>query len=187
MVNISEMQSLVSEDAVENMGLLLVDFQERLAPAIAESDAVIERTSGLLAAARKLGLPILATEQYPKGLGPTVARLRDQLAPEDIVEKTAFGAPRESAFREALTERELGHLLVMGMEAHVCVQQTVLCLLKQGYRVSLVSDAVASRVSLNREIAIKRMAAAGTRLTTAEETLARLEAFGASEGQARTN
>ncbi len=175
MVNISGIEVLQPEVDTGNLGLLLVDLQTRLAPAIAESPAVIDQAAKLLQVARAVDLPILATEQYSKGLGATVGALRRFLDPAEIIEKTAFGAPREEPFRRALATRGIGEVVVAGMEAHVCVQQTVLCLLEQGVAVSLVTDAVASRDPFNKEVAIQRMAAAGVMMVTAEAALARLQ------------
>lgn len=175
MVNISGIEVLQPEVDTGNLGLLLVDLQARLAPAIAESPTVIGQAVKLLQAARAVDLPILATEQYSKGLGPTVEPLRRLLDPSEIIEKTAFGAPREEAFRLALAARGTGEVVVGGMEAHVCVQQTVLCLLEEGVAVSLVTDAVASRDPLNKKIAVNRMAAAGVRMVTADAAVARFQ------------
>lgn len=182
MVNISDTKSMQPKVAAGYLGLLLIDLQERLAPAIPESPQVIDHAITLADAARSAGLPVLATEQYSKGLGPTVARLRCRLDSGGIIEKTAFGAPREAPFRAALAQRRIGELVVAGTEAHVCVLQSVLCLLDQGYRVSLVSDAVASRIPLNREAALRRMAAAGAVLTDAEAAVARFAAVSAKQG-----
>lgn len=182
MVNISGIEVLQPEVDTGNLGLLLVDLQARLAPSIAESPVVIDRTISLLAAAQAADLPILATEQYSKGLGPTVEALRSLLDPASIVEKTAFGAPREEAFRNALAARGIGEVVVAGMEAHVCVQQTVLCLLVQGYAVSLVTDAVASRETFNKEVALTRMAAAGAVMVTTEAAVARFQAASRATG-----
>lgn len=168
MVNISDATTVQPAVDTGKVGLLLVDLQTRLAPAIAESAAVVARASRLLSAAETVGLPVLATEQYSKGLGPTVPELRRRLTPDRIFEKTAFAAPREGGFRKALSGFGLKALIVAGMEAHVCVQQTVLCLLEQGIAVHLVGDAVASRVPLNKAVALRRMAAAGGRITDTE-------------------
>ncbi|NIA67244.1 isochorismatase family protein [Pelagibius litoralis] len=168
------------------MGLLLVDLQERLAPAIAESPVVIDCALALVAAAKQGALPILATEQYPEGLGLTAARLRRELNPDWIIEKIAFGAPREDAFRNALIARGIGEVIVVGMEAHVCVQQTVLCLLELGYGVSLVGDGVASRAPLNKAVALQRMAAAGARIVQVEQAVARLRAGAERESTGQT-
>ena len=183
MVNVSDTTGLHPPVDCNDAGLLLVDLQERLAPAIAESPAVVARCLRLLEAFKAAGRPVLATEQYSKGLGATVAPLRSCLAPEEIIEKTAFGAPREAAFEAAL-ERHAGVTvwLVAGMEAHVCVLQTVLCLRARRTEVALVRDAVASRVPLNKALALRRMAAGGVALTTSEFVLA--EGLGQAVGTA---
>lgn len=172
MVNISD--TTIVQPAVDSktLGLLVVDLQTRLAPAIPESAAVVARISRLLSAAEAAGLPVLATEQYSKGLGPTVPELRRRLPPQRIFEKTAFAAPREGDFHEALSGLGLRTLMVVGMEAHVCVQQTVLCLLEQGIAVHPVGDAVASRAPLSKAVALRRMAAAGARITDIAAALA---------------
>lgn len=172
MVNISDVPIVQPAVDSKTLGLLLVDLQTRLAPAIPESAAVVARISRLLSAAEAAGLPVLATEQYSNGLGPTVPDLRRRLADERIFEKTAFAAPREGGFRNALSKLGLRSLIVAGMEAHVCVQQTVLCLLEQGFAVHLVGDAVASRAPLNKAVALHRMAAAGAHITDTEAALA---------------
>ncbi|MGD1878528.1 MAG: isochorismatase family protein [Kiloniellaceae bacterium] len=143
----------------------MVDIQERLAPAIPEAPGVVARISALIDAARESRLPILASEQYSQGLGPTVAALRDKLAPDEIIEKIHFAAPREAAFASALQARGIRHCVVVGMEAHVCVLQSALALLDKGLAVTLVADAVASRVDLNRRVALARLGRAGAVVT----------------------
>ncbi len=173
MVNVSDTTGLQPLVDCNDAGLLLVDLQERLAPAIAESPAVVARCQRLLEAFKAAGRPVLATEQYSRGLGPTVAPLRGRLAPEEIIEKTAFGAPREAAFEAALARHSgVTAWIVAGMEAHVCVLQTVLCLRARRTEVALISDAVASRVPLNKALALRRIAAGGVALTNSEFVLA---------------
>lgn len=150
--------------AFNGAGLLMVDVQSRLAPAIAEAPQVILRIADLVRAARIAEVPILATEQYSQGLGPTVAELRALLRPEEVVEKIHFAAPREAAFRERLAACGAGRWIVVGMEAHVCVLQSVLALLEAGLAVTVIGDAVASRVDLNRRLAVARMARAGAEI-----------------------
>jgi len=160
-----------SPDAFKGAGLLLVDIQQRLAPAILGADHVIPRIAALLQEARRSNTPILATEQYSRGLGHTVAELRDRLAPEDVFEKIHFAATREPAFRDALNRHGRQRWIVAGMEAHVCVLQTVLGLLAAGVEVTLAGDAVASRVDLNRRLALARMARAGARISDTQRIL----------------
>lgn len=147
--------------------LLLIDLQERLAPAVPRAVEVLPLAAQLIEECRKIDLPILATEQYSRGLGPTVAELRARLASQEMIEKIHFAASREPDFMAALGALGRRRCLVAGMEAHVCVQQTVLGLLQAGYEVTLLEDAVASRADLNRRVALARMAAAGAAVTPA--------------------
>lgn len=152
-------------------GLLVVDVQERLAPAIPAAPDVVPRIAALIEKASKFGLAILASEQYSRGLGATVPELR-KLLPAPAIEKIYFAAPREEAFAAALATSGLQHLVVAGMEAHVCVQQTALALLGQGVAVTLVADAVASRRDLDRRVALARLAQAGAVVTDTAAVLA---------------
>ena len=144
--------------------LLLVDLQSRLAPAIPSAPQVVARVQRLIGPARRAGLPIFATEQYSRGLGHTLPELRDLLADEEVIEKIHFSAAREADLPAALAERGATHCYVAGTEAHVCVLQSVLVLLSQGIAVTLLEDAVASRVELSRRVALARMARAGAKL-----------------------
>lgn len=149
--------------------LLVVDVQERLVPAIHNHGQVVWNVRRLIDGARILGLPVVATEQYPKGLGPTVPELAQRLG--EIPSKLTFscgGCPE--IFRE-LESRGLGKILVCGMEAHVCVGQTVLDLLGQGWRVYVAVDAVGSRRPIDCSTALARMDSAGAILTTTEAAL----------------
>lgn len=175
MVNISDTHLVHSQDAFKGAGLLLVDVQERLAPAIPAAAQIVPRIAVLIEKARGAGLPILATEQYSRGLGRTVPELRRLLDPAEVVEKIHFAAPREAAFREALAARGLRHCLVAGMEAHVCVLQTVLALLAAGTAVTVLGDAVASRADLNRRLALARLARGGAEVTDSAAVVAALE------------
>ncbi|TVR10160.1 MAG: hydrolase [Salinarimonadaceae bacterium] len=145
--------------------LLIVDFQERLTPVISAADAAIARTRTLIAAASALGAPIDVTEQYPKGLGPTIAPIRDAL-PEGarFHEKITFSALRDPAFAAHLSSgRAEGRdqIVICGAEAHVCVLQSALDLAAAGYGVFLVADAIGSRAPLSVDLAIARARQAG--------------------------
>jgi nicotinamidase-related amidase len=144
--------------------LLIVDVQERLAPAIPAAPRVVQRIAALIEKARETGLPILASEQYSRGLGATVPALRQLLADAEVVEKIHFAAPREAEFVAVLEARGARHCFVAGMEAHVCVLQSALALLERGLAVTLVADAVASRDDLDRRLALARLARAGASL-----------------------
>ncbi len=166
--------------------LLAVDFQSKLAPAIHEGAAAIATAARLIQIARLLAVPCLATEQYPKGLGHTHADLLPLLRPEEVMAKLAFSAGREEAFLEAVKGHGRRQLVVMGMEAHVCVLQTALIMADKGYSVFVVADAVGSRTPQNRALGLERMRAAGLTIVSSEmvafEWLARAgtEAFKAA-------
>jgi nicotinamidase-related amidase len=142
--------------------LLLIDFQERLMPAIAEGAAVVANAQRLAEAAALLSVPALRTEQYPKGLGGTVAALAGFGA---AVEKTHFGSCAAPGFVDALKG---DHLIVAGCETHVCVLQTVFGLLAAGRSVFVVADACGSRTAENKRVALERMARAGAEIVTTE-------------------
>ena len=129
--------------------LVVVDLQERLLPAIPAAPQAVDRARILIAAAAQVGVPISVTEQYPRGIGPSVAAIRDALpASASIHEKISFAASRDEAFRahvNAAREGGRDQLVICGTEAHVCVLQTALGFRQQGYEVFVVADAVASR------------------------------------------
>lgn len=155
--------------SIGETALLVVDVQERLVPAIADHARVVFNTRRLIDGAKVLGIPVVATEQYPKGLGPTVAELAERLGP--IPDKLTFsccGCPEVFA---NLRNEGIHKILVTGIETHVCVQQTVLDLLGDGWRVYLAVDAVGSRNPLDRETALRRMDSSGAVLTTTEAAL----------------
>lgn len=158
-------------------GLLVVDVQQRLAPAIPAASEVVPRIAALIEKANELGLPILASEQYSRGLGATVPALRRLLPGAAVIEKVHFAGPREEAFTAALAASAVSHLVVVGMEAHVCVQQTALALLARGIAVTLVADAVASRSDVNRRVALARLARAGAALGDTAAVLTRWPAL----------
>ena len=162
--------------AATDCTLLLVDFQQRLMPAIADGDAVVNNATRLAEAARLLDIPMLATEQNPEGLGPTVAALAGY--PRRIMRKTHFDGTRETPFADLLPA-ERSTVVVAGCETHVCVLQTVLGLLSRGARVALVRDAVGSRRVENRDAALDRVRAHGGELVTTEMAL--FEWLGASD------
>lgn len=149
--------------------LVIIDIQERLAPAITHQAVALKATLLLVAAAQRLNIPVSVTEQYPKGLGQTVAPLRDALGSgARTFEKMHFSAMRETAFAQHIAATKRKTLVVCGMEAHVCVLQTALDAKAAGYDVALVSDAVGSRTEESRATALTRATQAGLTLVTAE-------------------
>ena len=152
----------------EQGALLIVDVQERLAPAIAEIGALQSRLTLLIGAAAALGVPTVFTEQYSAGLGVTVAAIRSLAPAAPVISKLHFQATLEPGLEAWLAGNGARQLVVAGTEAHVCVLQTALGLIGRGYEVFLVADAVGSRRELDRVLAIERMRAAGARIVSAE-------------------
>jgi nicotinamidase-related amidase len=150
-------------------GLLVVDVQQKLAPAIAGCERLIWNVRRLIDAAQVLGLPVIATEQYPQGLGSTVPELAQRLG--DCPEKLTFSCLGCPDLLDGLRAAGVSKLLVCGMETHVCVGQTVLDLLAGGWRVYVAVDAVGSRFKIDHETALRRMDSSGATLTTAEAAL----------------
>ena len=148
--------------------LLVVDVQEKLAPAIHDGAAAIANNRRLLASAGRLGIPVFVSEQYVRGLGSTVTDLLPLPAGAQIIEKMHFSCAREPGFLEMLSETGRRQIVVTGMETHVCVLQTVLGLREAGYTVFLVEDAASSRTPANRAAAVERMCAAGAHVVTTE-------------------
>lgn len=156
----------------ERTGLVVVDVQERLFPHIHEHDALEAAIGRLVHGARMLALPILVTEQYVKGLGSTIASVREAL--EDAyapLEKLAFSCCGDDAFVDALSGSGCRHVLLCGIETHVCVYQTAIDLLARGYYVHLITDAVGSRAPADRDVALRRIERDGALPTSVEMAL----------------
>ena len=152
--------------------VVVVDVQERLAAAMppADLERLLKYARALLGCARELGLPVLATEQYPKGLGPTLPALRE-LLPSPPLEKLAFSCGADPGFAAALAATGRRQVVIAGMESHVCVFQTARDLAAQGYEVQVCADAVASRTEEHRRVGLDLCREAGAVVTTAETAI----------------
>jgi nicotinamidase-related amidase len=147
--------------------LLLIDLQERLYPAIHDGAQVLEHNLWLTRLAQRLAVPVICTEQYPKGLGATLPVLRELLPDTAIVEKIHFSAvPENNLFQAPGGNRE--QFIVTGTEAHVCVQQTVIDLLACGRQVFVVDEAVGSRRPSDKALALERMRRHGADIVSRE-------------------
>ena len=155
----------------ENTVLAVVDMQERLLNAFTEESraSVVRNTTIAVEAAGVLGIPSVVTEQYPKGLGPTVADVRDRIGPGFApIEKLVFSCGRSPEFRTAIEATGRRDILICGVEAHVCVLQTAVDLTNDGYRVYVPADAVRSRRDLDWERGLALMEQAGATVGTTE-------------------
>ncbi len=151
--------------------LLIVDIQEKLAPAIHDSARVTANSVRLLNAARQLRVPAFVSEQYVKGLGPSLPDIRAAAVDAKFFEKTHFSCAAEPGIVELLRSANRSQVILTGTEAHVCVLQTAFGLLDAGFSVQLVADAASSRTAENRQAAIDRMRAAGIGIVTTEMVL----------------
>ena len=154
--------------------VVVVDIQERLATVMSERQTVLANTIHLIEAAKLLSIPIILTEQYPKGLGPTVHEIKEALPSYHPIEKLTFSCCGEPCFMDALQSTGKNKILLCGMETHVCVLQTCIGALRAGYAVHAVSDAMCSRSTENRETGIGFMRDAGAVVTCTETVLFQL-------------
>ena len=151
--------------------LVMIDFQGRLMPAMKDHEELEESVVKLVRGIRVLDVPVIVTQQYTKGLGPTIESIAHALGDFSPVEKTDFSAAAELDFLEALNATGKTTVVLCGIETHVCVAQTALMLLELGYDVFLVEDAVSSRRKSDKKSAISRMVQAGARPVTVEGVL----------------
>lgn len=167
-MSILEKFSLDKDSAV----LLVVDVQEKLCKAMdPERLELMTRNIGiLLETAKELGIPVVATEQYPKGLGETLPAIREKL-PEAAMEKMTFSCCEDDSITKRLKELNRSQVIVTGMEAHVCVLQTALELLANGYHVHVVCDGVISRKKESLKIGVNMAASAGAVITSTETAM----------------
>jgi nicotinamidase-related amidase len=152
----------------DRAALVVVDVQEAFRKAIPTFDEVARAVGALVEGAEATGIPILVTEQYPQGLGATVPEVAEHLPPDtQPISKVVFSAPEANGFDLAGRDQAI----VCGIEAHVCVNQTVLDLLESGIEVHVVADAVGSRTNANREVGLHKAERAGAVLTSVETAL----------------
>jgi nicotinamidase-related amidase len=161
--------------AAGETALIVVDVQERFRTAIPEFEAMAGACARLVRSFRILGLPVVATEQYPKGLGHTLPEMKAALpAGLEPIEKAEFSCWAVESFRSRLTASGKRQILLGGIEAHVCVLMSALDLLAAGYAVHVVADAVTSRTQANWRLAMDYLRQAGAVVTTTETALFQL-------------
>jgi nicotinamidase-related amidase len=151
--------------------LLLIDIQERLFPHIYGRQLMLSRIDLLLFAASLMQIPVLATEQYPKGLGSTIEKIRRTLPQWDPLTKSDFSCLPAPGFTDRLASLQRNQIVVTGIETHVCVAQTVLDLISHGEKVFVVADATGSRRPMDAEAALRRLDRSGAIVTTAESVV----------------
>jgi nicotinamidase-related amidase len=164
----------------EDTILVVVDVQGKLAQLMHHKSELFENLRRMIQGARILGVPILVTEQYPQGIGPTVAEIADLLTDVEVISKTSFSCCGEKTFTAALQGLNRRQILLTGIETHICVHQTALQLIDAGYEVQVVADAVSSRTLDNKRIGLAKMQGAGAVITSTETAL--YELLKAAEG-----
>jgi nicotinamidase-related amidase len=160
---------------------LVIDIQEKLYPHMDQKEELLRKTSILLEGLRVLRIPMLVTEQYPKGLGPTLDAISKVLGKEAVLEKISFSCCGEASFSGRLKSLEPKILILCGIEAHVCVLQTVVDLLEEGYGVVVVEDCISSRNPEDKRVAVERMRSEGAIISTCESVLFELTRMAGTE------
>lgn len=154
-------------DNKENTLLLVIDLQEKLMPAIYESEKIIKNSKTLLKVFEMYGIKKIATEQYPKGLGQSVSEIKENLDDDYIFSKTSFDAITDEV-SSYLKENKITNVIITGAETHICVYQTVRRLLFEGYKVFVVEDAVSSFNEKQKKLGLKAISDMGASLVNTE-------------------
>ncbi|MDI6693270.1 MAG: isochorismatase family protein [Anaerosomatales bacterium] len=155
------------EDAV----VVVVDVQDRLAAAMPRRAATVAAARMLVLGAGELGVPVIATRQYPQGIGEIVPEIAETLSRARVIDKMSFDCMAEPAFAEALRGFGRRQAVLCGMEAHICVTQTALSMAAAGLEPVVVADAVCSRRDFDRDVALDRLRHHGVEVVTAEQAL----------------
>ncbi|MDR0776288.1 MAG: hydrolase [Azonexus sp.] len=157
--------------ARENSLLLIVDIQEKLAPAIHDADTVAANSARLLRASAQLAVPAFVSEQYVRGLGPSLAAIREAAGHACFFEKMHFSCAAEPGALDLLRAANRRQIILTGTETHICVLQTACGLLEAGFQVFLVADASSSRTPASRAAAVERLRTLGAQVVTTEMVL----------------
>jgi nicotinamidase-related amidase len=155
----------------DNAALVIIDIQSKLWNVMYEKEALLENAQKLVKGMQILGIPIILTEQNPRGLGPTVPELAEAIPEVKPLSKMEFSCCRNREFKVALDDLLRRQILICGIESHICVYQTALALLGSGYEVQVIADVVSSRSVRNRDIALSRLQSEGAKLTVSEMAL----------------
>lgn len=164
---------------IENTALVVVDVQGKLAQSMDDRATLFGNLQRMVKGAQALEIPVILAEQTPEKLGSTIAEVAELLPGIEPVSKTSFSCMASPRFVENLSSLNRNQVLVVGMEAHVCVYQTAIDLLQHGYEVEVVEDAIGSRAASNKRLAVRKMLARGVGLTSVEMAL--FELMGNSE------
>lgn len=167
--------------AIDNAVLVVIDIQDRLFRVMHDKEKLLQNVLKLVKGVQVLDIPVVLTEQYPAGLGPTLPEISRLLPDIQPIEKYCFSCCDEERFRQTLESSKRKQVLIAGIEAHICVYQTAMALLDSGYEVHVVVDCVASREAASKEVSLTKMSNAGVSLTTTEMALFELLKVGKGE------
>ncbi len=156
---------------IQNCCLVVVDVQGKLAQLMQGRQTLFENIQVLIKSAKILNIPILWCQQCPASLGPTVPEIAQLLKDDEPINKSAFSCCGDEQFNIRLNELARNQVLLCGIETHVCIYQTVVDLLRKGFSVDVIADAVSSRTMENKQIAIERMTAGGVNISSVEMAL----------------
>ncbi len=164
-------ESLLMRIIREECTGLVIDIQEKLFPHMQHKGELLRNCLTLIEGLKVLGVPMMVTEQYPKGLGPTLEQINRGLENSTPIEKISFSCYDELVYRKALEQMSRDRVIICGIEAHVCVMQTVIDLIGAGYKPVVVADCISSRNPEDKRMAIERMHTEGATVTTCESIL----------------
>ena len=156
---------------IKNTVLVIIDVQGKLANLMYAKQELFENLQKIIKGIQVLNIPVLWLEQYPKGMGPTIPEITDLLTDTEPIPKIEFSACKNERFNRALKDAGRKQVLLVGIEAHVCVYQTALDLIDSGYEVHVLIDCVSSRTQENKELALRKMRDCGIKQTSTEMAL----------------
>ncbi len=165
----------------DNVSAVIIDIQDRLAPNVNNHIELIKNMKILVRVLKMLDVPIIVSQQYTKGLGPTVKEIDEVLGTYEAKEKIAFSCWDEPSIQSEIKQLNKKWIIVTGIEAHICVLQTVLDLIDNGYVPVLIEDCISSRKDNDKKIAVERMRKAGAIVTTYESILFELFRYAGTE------
>jgi len=160
---------------------VIIDMQERLFPLIFEYEKLTQRTMVLIQGLKVLGVPLIVTEQYVKGLGTTISPIAETIQGLERIEKASFSCCDDPRFMMALASSGKDHIIIAGIESHVCVLQTVTDLKQNGYYPVVVEDCISSRNPNDKKMALERMRKEGAIITSTEAILFELLRYSGGE------
>lgn len=164
----------------DDTAVLVVDYQEKLMPAMHNRDAFVSRTCVLLEGLKTLNIPMVVSEQYPKGLGSTIPEIKEVVGVAPYLPKTTFSCMDDEGIRTALETLDCSNIIICGSETHICVLQSAIDLLAMGKNVLIAEDCVGSRTEHEMQVGLRRAEEEGARISTTETIL--FELLGKAQG-----